>query len=145
MIQVIEIERDEPAYWYSSKPKYPLHVNVITRAECCGCITGMKQYFDDENLKWRYQLTSMTADGPVNSWWAEEDIDRVTDDYFRVQEREEDKVVYSRTVGTLESACKFVKEYGERALQRYHETGSRREIYLQFWDTSDEDPDESLG
>lgn len=71
MIQVIKIEKEQPAYWSSSKPKYPLHVSAFTIGGYSGFITGIEQCFTNEGILWRYQLTSIEGGVVVSSWWVE--------------------------------------------------------------------------
>lgn len=127
-------EKENLSYWYSSKPKYPLHVHVSTTSDSGGCITGMEQHFYGNVLTWRYQLTEMTASGPVSSWWAEEDITQVHEDTFDMEEKEGDEVVSGCYLTGLDDVNQFVRDYGKRAIEKYHETGSKREIRICFWD-----------
>ena len=120
--------------WYSSKPKYPLHIKCITRTGFLGCITGLEQYFDEADICWRYQLTSIASGKPISSWWAEDDISEVISDAIQMELLEADQRISGCLLSDLEDVMKSVKLYGEQAIQRYHQSGEKRELRIYFWD-----------
>ena len=133
-LTVSEQEHEGLNHWYASKPKYPLHIEVMTETGHKGCITGIEQHFYGTGVLWRYKVTAISSTKPVSFWCFEEDITQVFSDILDVQETEDEEVISGQYVSGLDGLIEFLQRYGEKAIKRYHQTGVMRELRIQFWD-----------
>ena len=139
-VQVKEQEYEELADWYRSKPKYPLHVNVLTTTGFFACITGVRQDVSGEELTWQYQLTQESSGRAMTSWWTEADIREVSPAAIKIEEYEEGEYRFGGGFCGLENVMKHVQSYGQSALEYYRQVGLRCELRIGFWDTAKHAP-----